>query len=134
MNEFLRKLPLFSDLPDEDLDQLCESIVEVRLAAEEELFTQGSPGDKAYIIKEGELEILRESEGRKVLLAVRKAGEVIGEMSLLHEAPRMASVRARTETLLFVLSQEHFDELLNTSPSAARAMLHTITTRLQATA
>jgi signal transduction histidine kinase/predicted CoA-binding protein len=133
MNEFLRKLPLFSDLPDEDLDKLCESIVEVRLAAEEELFAQGSRGDKAYIIKEGELEILRESEGRNVLLAVRKAGEVIGEMSLLHEAPRMASARARTDTLLFVLSQEHFDDLLNTSTSAARAMLHTITTRLQAT-
>lgn len=133
MNEFLRKLPLFSDLPDDDLDQLCESIEEVRLAAEEELFAQGSKGDKAYIIKEGELEILRESDGRKVLLAVRKEGEVIGEMSILHEAPRMASVRARTNSLLFVLSQEHLDDLLNTSPSAARAMLHTITTRLQAT-
>jgi signal transduction histidine kinase/predicted CoA-binding protein len=133
MNEFLRRLPLFSDLPDEDLDKLCESIEELRLKADEELFEQGSRGDKAYIVKEGELEILRESEGRKVLLAVRKAGEVIGEMSLLHEAPRMATVRARTDTLLFVLSQEHFDDLLNTSTSAARAMLHTITTRLQAT-
>lgn len=133
MNQFLRRLPLFSDLPEEDLDQLCESIDEVQLAAQEELFAQGSPGDKAYIIKEGELEILRESDGRKVLLAVRKAGEVIGEMSLLHEAPRMATVRARTDTLLFALSQEHLDDLLNTSTSAARAMLHTITTRLQAT-
>jgi signal transduction histidine kinase len=133
MNEFLKRLPLFSDLPEEDLDLLCNAIQEVRLSAGEELFAQGSPGDKAYIIKEGELEILRESEGRKVLLAVRKAGEVIGEMSLLHEAPRMATVRARTDSLLFALSQEHFDELLNSSTSAARAMLHTITSRLQAT-
>ena len=133
MNEFLKRLPLFSDLPEEDLDQLCRVIQELALSEGEELFAQGSRGDKAYIIKEGELEILRESEGRKVLLAVRKAGEVIGEMSLLHEAPRMATVRARTDSLLFVLSQDHFDELLNSSTSAARAMLHTITSRLQAT-
>ena len=133
MNNFLKRIPLFSDLPEQDLDQLCGVIQEVRLSAGEELFTQGSTGDMAYVIREGELEILREAEGRKVLLAVRKVGEVIGEMSLLHEAPRMASVRARTDTLLLALSQEHFDELLNTSTSAARAMLHTITSRLQAT-
>ncbi len=133
MNEFLKRLPLFSDLPEEDLDQLCRVIQELALSEGEELFAQGSRGDKAYIIKEGELEILRESEGRKVLLAVRKAGEVIGEMSLLHETPRMATVRARTDSLLFALSHDHFDELLNSSTSAARAMLHTITSRLQAT-
>jgi signal transduction histidine kinase/predicted CoA-binding protein len=133
MNNFLKRIPLFSDLPEQDLDQLCDVIQEVRLSAGEELFAQGSTGDMAYVIRDGELEILREAEGRKVLLAVRKVGEVIGEMSLLHEAPRMASVRARTDTLLLALSQEHFDELLNTSTSAARAMLHTITTRLRAT-
>ena len=133
METFLRNVPLFSDLPDKDLAHLSLGLEEVHLLAGEELFAQGSPGDKAYIIKEGELEILRDSEGRKVILAVRKAGEVIGEMSLLQAATRMATVRAKTDTLLLALGLEQLDNLLNSSPSAARALLHTITTRLQST-
>jgi signal transduction histidine kinase/predicted CoA-binding protein len=131
--DFLKRVPLFSNLSEEDVERLAESIERVELPGGEMLFTQGSPGDKAYIIQEGELEILRESEGRKVLLAVRKAGEVIGEMSILHEAPRMASVRARKDSLLLALGQEQLDDLLNSSPSATRAMLHTISSRLKAT-
>ena len=133
METFLRNVPLFSDLPDEDLTHLARGLEQVHLEAGEQLFAQGSPGDKAYVIKEGELEILRDSEGRKVILAVRKAGEVIGEMSLLQAGTRMATVRAKTDALLFTFSLEQLENLLNSSPSAARAMLHTITTRLQAT-
>jgi CRP-like cAMP-binding protein len=133
MEDFLRRVPLFSDLPESDLERLSGVIEEIHLAKGEELFAQGSRGDKAYVIKEGELEILRESEGRNVLLAVRNAGEVIGEISLLQEVPRTASVRARTDTVLFSLSQEDLDDLLNSSPTAARALLHTITSRLQST-
>ena len=63
------------------------------------------------------------------MLAVRQSGEVIGEMSLLESAPRYATVRARTDCILLVIEHQHLDHLLNTSPSAARAMLHTITAR-----
>lgn len=130
---FLKRVPLFTDLPEEDLQRLSEVIEKVRLTAGDELFRQGSNGDRAYVIQEGEIEILKESQGRNVLLAVRKEGEVIGEMSLLQEAPRMASARAKKESVLLALGQEHLDELLDMSPSAARALLHTITARLSAT-
>lgn len=106
-------------------------VTEVRLKAGEELFAEGSPGDSAFVIQEGEIEILKASGGRNVLLALRKPGEVIGEMSLLEAAPRFASVRARTASLLLVIGHEQLNNLLNTSPSAARAMLHTITARLR---
>jgi len=132
-NEFLKKIPLFSALPEADLDRLCEMVIEVRLAAGEDLFAEGSPGDRAYVIKEGQLEILKASGGRNVLLAVRQVGEVIGEMSLLESAPRFASVRARSDCLLLAIEHEHLDHLLNTSPSAAKAMLYTITARLRST-
>src|SRR3970040_1464799 len=124
---FLKKVPLFSSMSDEDLDRLCEMIEEVRLQPGDELFAEGDEGDKAYVIKEGEIEILKASGGREVQLAVRKQGEVIGEMSLLEAAPRFASGRARTECLLLAISHDHLDTLLNTSPSAARALLYTIT-------
>ena len=133
MYKFLRKVPLFSDLPDEDLERLCEMIDEVHLAAGEELFAEGSAGHHAYIIQEGQLEIIKSSGGREVLLAVRREGEVIGEMSLVEEAPRMASVRARTNSILLSISQEQFENLLHSSSSAARALLFTVLARWRAT-
>jgi signal transduction histidine kinase/predicted CoA-binding protein len=133
MYDFLKKVPLFADLSEADLDRLCEMAQEVSLPAGQLLFTEGSAGDKAYIIKEGQLEIIKASGGREVLLAVRQQGEVIGEMSLLEEQPRMASARARSNVSLLAISSEQLEYLLGSSPSAARAMLFTITARWRAT-
>jgi signal transduction histidine kinase/predicted CoA-binding protein len=127
--EFLKKLPLFADLPVEDLDRICEMVEEVHLPASAELFAEGSEGDRAYIITNGEIEILKDSGGRKVLLAVRKSGDVIGEMSLLEASPRNAGVQARSDATLLAITHEQLNHLLNTSPSAARAMLNTVTAR-----
>jgi signal transduction histidine kinase/predicted CoA-binding protein len=133
MYEFLRKVPLFAELPDEDLERLCQMINEVRLEEGQELFSEGSPGDKAYVIKEGQIEIFKRSGGRNILLAVRQPGEVIGEMSMLEASSRNASGRARAPSLLLEISHEQLENLFNTSPSAARAMLYTITSRLRTT-
>lgn len=133
MYEFLKKIPLFAGLSDLDMERLCQMVEVVQLSAGDLLFAEGSKGDRAYVIKDGQLEILKTSSGRDVLLAVRESGEVIGEMSLLEEAPRMASVRARTDCELLAIHQEQLDEILNTSASAARAMLHTMLSRWHAT-
>jgi signal transduction histidine kinase/predicted CoA-binding protein len=81
----------------------------------------------------GEVDILKESGGRTVLLATRQSGEVIGEMSLLDQAPRFASGRTRTDCKLLSISHDNLEHLLDTSPSAARVMLSTITNRLRST-
>jgi signal transduction histidine kinase/predicted CoA-binding protein len=133
MYDFLKKVPLFASLPDQDLERLCEMANEVHLNAGEQLFVEGSPGDKAYVIEKGEIEILKASGGKGIILAIRKSGEVIGEMSLLEAAPRFASGKARTDSDLIAISHEQLDELLNTSPSAAKALLFTITSRLRST-
>jgi signal transduction histidine kinase/predicted CoA-binding protein len=133
MYDFLKKVPLFASLPEHDLERLCELVTEVKIVAGEQLFAEGSPGDKAYIIETGEIEIIKKSGGKNVLLAVRKSGDVIGEMSLLEQAPRFASGRARTNSSLYAISHEQLDELLYNSPSAARSLLFTITTRLSST-
>jgi signal transduction histidine kinase/predicted CoA-binding protein len=133
MQEFLCKIPLFANLSEDDLERVCEMVEEIQLSKGDILFSQGSAGDKAYIVREGEVEILKHSQGRDVLLAVRKSGEVIGEMSLLHEAPRSASVKARTDSRLVSISHDNLDQMINKSPSAARALLNTIVARLQST-
>lgn len=50
MYELLRKVPLFAGLSDTDLEHLCRMVEEVRLSAREELFTDGSPGDRAFVV------------------------------------------------------------------------------------
>ncbi|HUV28177.1 MAG TPA: CoA-binding protein [Anaerolineales bacterium] len=133
MYDFLKRVPLFASMPDHDLERLCEMVTEIHLKTGEQLFAEGSPGDMAYIIENGEIEILKSSGGKNVLLAVRKSGEVIGEMSLLESAPRFASGKARTDSKLLAISHDQLDDLLNTSPSAARSLLFTITSRLRST-
>ena len=129
MFEFLKKVDLFAGLPKEDLLQICREAEERRLVAGEVLCKEGEPGDEAYVIQEGRLEVVKESDGREVLLAVRESGEVIGEMALLEEAPRVATIRAATECLLVVVDKETLDHLLATSISAANAMFRTILAR-----
>ena len=131
--DFLRKVPLFATLPEGDLARICEVAEEVHLAPGETLFREGDPGVSAYLIRRGELEVIKASDRREVLLAVRHAGDVIGEMSLLEESPRMATVRARSEAVLIGISQGQLELLLERSPSAARALLHTVAGRLRGT-
>lgn len=133
MYEFLRKVPLFSGLPDEDLERLCQMVEEVNLAPGQELFAEGSIGDRAYVIELGELEIIKTSANRPVLLAVRRSGDVIGEIALLESGPRTASVRARSPSRLLAIGQKQFDELLATSPTASQVLMRTVVERLRMT-
>ena len=133
MFDYLKKVPLFADLPDEDFDRLCAVATEENLSAGEILFTEGEIGDKTYVIMAGEIEILKESGGRMVFLATRQMGDVIGEMSFIDQSHRFATGQTRTECKLLSISHENFEHLLITSPSAARVLLSTISNRLLST-
>ncbi len=115
MFDFLRKVPLFAELSDADLAHVCEAGKEVRLAPGQDLFAEGDAADAAFIIQEGELEVFKRSEQREILLAVRCVGDVIGEMALIEEAPRMASVRARTDAILLAITKAELEALLGKS-------------------
>ncbi|MFH1103354.1 MAG: ATP-binding protein [Actinomycetota bacterium] len=129
----LRTVPLFAALTDDDLDRLCRDAEEIRLGAGDRLFAEGDRGDRAFVISDGDVEIVKQSPGRDVLLAVRHPGEVIGEMALLEDAPRMASARARTDATLITIEKRQLDALLDTSSSAARAMFDVLLSRWRQT-
>jgi signal transduction histidine kinase len=131
--ERLRKVALFDGLSDADLTRLCTDIQEVVLQPHDTLFHEGEHGDMAYVITAGEVEIVKATERRDVVLAVHKPGAIIGEMALLQEEPRMASARARTRAELLAIPKTALDELLLTSPGAALAMFKTFVTRLKET-
>ena len=133
MFNFLRKIELFSKLPEEDLWQLCGLIETINVPSGEILFEEDDPGERAYVIKEGELEVIKHGPGGEMLLAVRGPGEVIGEMALLEENPRMATVRVSKDSTLFAIEKEQIDNLIATSPSAAPALSKTILARWRST-
>ncbi len=97
------------------------------------LFSEGDRGDTAYLIEEGELEVFKKTGSKEVRLAIRRTGELIGEMSLLDEAPRSASVRARKPSQVLVIAQESLEHLLRTNANAARSLFNTILARNRAT-
>ena len=82
----LRAVPLFAELSDFDLDLLERRSEVVALSAGEELFAEGAAGERAFVISEGEIEIVKRTGDREVLLAVRKPGEVIGVVGYRPEA------------------------------------------------
>jgi signal transduction histidine kinase len=128
---FLKQIALFQEMSEADLDKLSESVVEMSIPPGKELFREGDEGRRAYIIIDGEVEILKESQGREVLLAVRGKGAVIGEMALLQALPRSATVRARSETTLCAIEKEELDRLMQASPSAMQALFQTILSRMR---
>lgn len=133
MDERLRRVELFAELADSDLERICGGVQNRTLAPGEVLFSEGDPADSAYVIAAGEVEIVKALGARETLLSLRGAGDVIGEIGLLLEAPRSATVRARTDVELLTIPCSVLDALLDTSPPALRSMYQVVLARLQDT-
>lgn len=126
----LRKSPLFEGLSDRELQHLVDNAKPVSLHAGEALMKQGEPGDTAYVVLAGGFEIRKQSGPSVIKVDVRNPGEIIGEMALLSNAPRSATVVAVEDSETLCVSQEAFENLLSTSPSATMAVLHWVMARL----
>lgn len=121
--EILGRVPLFQGLPRSDLERIAELVTPREAAAGEFLFREGDPGDKFYIVFDGAVEILKERPlGDHERLAVKRGGEAFGEMSLLNDAPRSASVRAVEDTRLLSVARAEFDQLLGGEGISVRLM------------
>jgi signal transduction histidine kinase len=129
MRDLLRAVPLFADLPNDDIDLLAGCVTEHRAAAGTCLFAEGDAGETACVVTAGEVEVVKATGDREVPLAVRGAGEVLGEMALLDGAPRTASVRARTDVTYLSIPKQQVDHLLQTSPAAVRALYGVLLSR-----
>ena len=126
----LRKSPLFEGLSDQELQHLLDNAKPISLRAGEVLMTQGESGDSAYVVLDGGFEIQKQSGPSVIKIDVRKPGEIVGEMALLSNAPRSATVVAVCDSETLCISQETFENLLSTSPSATMAVLHWVMARL----
>jgi CRP/FNR family transcriptional regulator/CRP/FNR family cyclic AMP-dependent transcriptional regulator len=130
--EALRCIPLFSSVADEDLHPIASLLIERRFPKHKTIVEEGLPGDYMYIISEGRVQVSKLSDdGREKILEFLDAGDFFGEMSLLDNAPRSASVRALAESRVLALSRSDFLAVLRRSPDLAMAVITELTRRLR---
>ncbi len=92
---------------------------------------EGSFGTSAYIILSGTAEVYKRSDKGDVFLATLGVGQVFGEMGLIEDRPRSASVRARSDLEVRVIDREHFNELLSTKPAVLIPIMKSLFERLR---
>jgi hypothetical protein len=128
---FLRKVPLLTDLPPQDLVPIASIASEQSFADADTIAEQGEPGDEMHIIVSGYvLVILREPGGHQQVLAVRAAGDVIGEMAVITGGVRMASLAAKGAVRLLSIGRRPFEAMLRERPETALALMRVLCQRL----
>jgi CRP/FNR family cyclic AMP-dependent transcriptional regulator len=92
--------------------------------AGESVFQEGDVGNRAYVVQEGLIEILRESaDGAEVVLGSIEKGGIFGEMALIDDQPRMATAKAAAMTTVIVINREMFRKKLAKSDPFVRGLL-----------
>jgi CRP-like cAMP-binding protein len=123
-------MPIFDELSSQELDQLAAWLEPQELKADQVLFNEGDPGDKFYIVESGEVVISRLVDDRPVEISRREPGEYFGEIALLQDRPRTATISASMDTRLLSLKAEYFQELLSSFMQLGATVSRTSSRRL----
>ncbi len=102
-----------------------------QFAAGDEIFRLGDHARNAYIIERGEVEISLLRDGEKVVIATLGQGEIFGEMSMIDDAPRSATVTAAADTEVVVIQRSRFQQPLKTSDPLMNMLLRVVLTRFR---
>jgi CRP-like cAMP-binding protein len=125
--EFLARVPIFASCTHEEITAISEVAQESGFQPGQIIVTQGTPGQAFYLILSGRVEILRDGQS----LGAFGPGDFFGEMSLLDQAPRSATIRALEHTNCLMLSSWDFKALLEKYPSIAVKLLEVLSRRLR---
>jgi serine/threonine protein phosphatase PrpC/CRP-like cAMP-binding protein len=115
----LKRIPFFAHLNYNELVKVVGLTQLSRVAAGESFIVEGDPGDELYVVLAGEVEVIK---GDEVIVAL-KAGAHIGEMALIDNAPRSATIRASTDVNLLVMRREEFFSIIRSEPVIATKLL-----------
>ncbi|HKH04326.1 MAG TPA: cyclic nucleotide-binding domain-containing protein [Acidimicrobiales bacterium] len=125
--DHLASVPLFSGFSTKELRDVAKATVELTLESGKEFVTQGEVGREAFIIVEGQADVVR--NGTKI--AELGPGGVVGELSLLDHGPRTASVVAAGPLTVLVLGPREFSGLLDEVPTLTHKILAYLASRVR---
>jgi uncharacterized protein YhbP (UPF0306 family) len=106
---------VFRDLPQQEVETVRAALQTMQFDSGDVIVRQGAPADKFFIIVDGEVEVTREDNGQQRTLATLRQGQFFGEMAILRDAPRMATVRAVAPTTVFAMERDAFRGLVGQS-------------------
>jgi CRP/FNR family cyclic AMP-dependent transcriptional regulator len=124
--EALRRAPLFEGLSRKELIQLARMSDDLEVPPGKVLCKEGEVGRQFFVIIDGKAEVTK--KGKRV--ATRRDGDFFGEIALLEQTPRMATVTAKTPLRLFVLTRKDFRHLVEENPSVERKVLRALARRV----
>jgi MFS family permease len=122
----LRTMPLFKPLPATTIDELALSLIPVQAAAGTAIVREGDHGDRFYVIDSGEVDVSANGEH----LATMSAGDHFGEIALLRDVPRTATVIAQNEVSLYALERDEFLSAVTGHPASVEAADAVVASRL----
>jgi len=122
LNAVLKQSFLFSALDDKDLDTLVLAMKEAVVEAGTRVITEGDDGDLLYVVEQGEAQALKVIEGEERVVKSYEHGDAFGELALLYNTPRAASVDAKTACILWQLDRETFNFIVKDAASKKREL------------
>jgi CRP/FNR family transcriptional regulator, cyclic AMP receptor protein len=125
--QLLRSVPLFSACSNRDLGRIATLAEEIDVPEGKALTQQGEPGREFFVIVDGSARAAIRGKGTAAL----GPGAFFGEMSLLDQGPRSATVTATTDMRLLVLDSRSFSSLVEETPGVARKIMRTLAERLR---
>lgn len=126
--EFLRGAEVFKAVPEEARSHLLSCMASINVKAGERFISQGAEGDSLYLIREGSCLVKVVRDGQETVVAVRKPGDLVGEMAIYTGEPRMAHVDAETDSVVWRMTRLELDRLCLAYP-AVRELVTEIVTR-----
>lgn len=126
----LESVPLFSACSRRELKQLQSLLDEISVPEGKVLTREGETGREFFVVLEGRADVSR--RGRR--LATLKPGDFFGELSLIDQGPRTATVTAATAMTLYVMASREFSVLLDKHPGVARKVMRALAARLRESA
>jgi CRP/FNR family transcriptional regulator, cyclic AMP receptor protein len=130
--EALRAVPLFAGLDDQELESIYAIARKRTYPKGSFILLEGDPGDAFYLILAGEVKVVTQgADGREFILAVQRAGDFFGEMSLFDGQPRSASVVTTEDATFLILYKRDFLDQVKHSPAILFKFLITLCQRFR---
>ncbi|MCP5061718.1 MAG: Crp/Fnr family transcriptional regulator [Ignavibacteriae bacterium] len=131
-SDFLYYVPIFSDLPEETIEQIAQVGIRKTFKKESIILMEEDESGSLFIIAKGKVKVTRtSSDGREVILSILSDSDIFGEMSLIDGLTRSATVTALETSELFIIQRNQFLEFLKEHPEISIAVMQELSKRLR---